>query len=131
MSAIFTYPSWQRLVVAMAYAVAVAAAVGVVEAPLAAAVPVPATSAATGRVLVRAEATFPVGRWTVLVDGLAVEGVSAAQVWTGSACGHEVLVQAERLDAADQSPGALRLEVGAQRSLAWGEGTVSATAAIP
>lgn len=128
MSAVFTRPSWQRLLVALAYAVAVAAAVWAVEAPG----PIPPTPVnppeASSSIVIRATATFPVGRWTVLVDGMALEGIATAQTWSGKAVGHEVLVQAERLDAADQSPGAVRLDLGSRSTLAWGEGTVSATA---
>lgn len=128
MSAVFTRPSWQRLLVALAYAVAVAAAVWAVETPGR----IPPTQVkppdASSGIIIRATATFPVGRWTVLVDGVAVEGIATAQAWSGTAVGHEVLVQAERLDAADQTPGAVRLELGTRSSLAWGEGTVSATA---
>lgn len=130
MSAVFTLPSWQRLLVALAYAGVVLAAVWAVE--VAPGVPSPVVTAATvGRAVIRAEATFPVSRWTVLVDGVAIEGTSSAQGWSGTVAGSEVLVQAERADAADQTPGALRLCVGTRSILAWGEGTVSATAAIP
>lgn len=129
MSAVFTLPSWQRLLVATAYAVAVGLAVWAVEAAPAAALP-PVVAPTARSAQLRVEATFPVASWTVLVDGVAVAGAATAQLWTGSVTGSEVLVQAERADAADQSSGALRLGLGPRRILAWGEGTVSVTAAI-
>lgn len=127
MFAVFPSPAWQRLLIALAYTGVVAMAVWAVErTPAIAARPAAQVPASTS-LPIRVEATFPVAHWTVLVDGVAVDGQAEAQAWTGTLTGREVLVQAERADAADLSPGALRLGVGSRSVVAWGEGTVSAT----
>ena len=77
------------------------------------------------------EATFPVARWIVLVDGKEVPGQGSERSWSGVVSGHEVLIQAERGDAVDQAFGALRVTAGAHSVVGWGEGPVSATMRLP
>jgi hypothetical protein len=129
----FAAPAWRRLLVALVYALVVAAVVWAVEfrdrpQPAALVIAVPSDAAV---VVLTAEATFPVAHWTVLVDGVAVEGQVDPAGWRGSVAGGEILVQAERADAADLSPGAVRLRAGGREVVAWGEGTVSVGMKLP
>jgi hypothetical protein len=131
--AVFAASAARRLAVAAVYAAAVAAAVWSVgrsaEPETAATVPAPA-AVVPGRELV-ITATFPVARWVVLVDGTPVAGTATASSWTGRVAGREVLVQAERSDPSDLTPGAVRVAVAGREFLAWGEGPVSLQAVLP
>lgn len=131
MTGAFSMPAWQRLLVAIGYAGAVAAAVWTVDGRDRPATPPEPAMRMPGTAMLVAEATFPVGRWMVLVDGREVSGQAGDLRWEGTVTGHEVLVQAERRDAADLSPGAVRLTIAGHASIAWGDGPVSAGAAIP
>ena len=106
MTAVYSAPGWWRLAVALAYAVVVTCVVWAMEssteqppAPLAQAAPVAADATA-----ILVESTYPVARWTVLVDGRAVMGTTTATTWSGSVNGREILIQAERADAVDRGP---------------------------
>jgi hypothetical protein len=118
-----------RAAVALAFAVLVALAVWSVErtsAPVsvtASAAPVPPRAPAA---LCQAEATFAVGGWTVLADGIPVAGAVTPQRWEGIVAGAEVLVQADRADAADLSPGAVRVRWAGRELVVWAEGPVTA-----
>ncbi|MEK7413345.1 MAG: hypothetical protein AAB263_08505 [Planctomycetota bacterium] len=131
MTAVYSAPGWRRLVVAFVYAAVVVCVVSAMESS-ASPLPTPTAQVADATaVAVRVESTYPVARWAVLVDGRPVSGSATATTWSGSISGREVLVQAERADAADLSPGALRLHIGSRAIVAWGEGTVSVQGSLP
>jgi len=119
--AIFPLPAWLRLLTALGYAVAVGLAVWLVDAsPPEGRTFQPAAALASNAVELRAEATFPVARWTVLVDGHVCSGRPGERSWNGIVHGHQVLVQAERADGS-QEAGAVRVAGGGHEALGWGD----------
>jgi len=76
------------------------------------------------------EATFPVARWTVQVQGQTIAGSSpTSQKWEAqvSGDGASIFVQADTEDPTSSAPGALRWSFDGKSGVLWGEGTVAGT----
>ena len=93
-------------------------------------------AAATQRLSVRIESTYPVSAWTVARLGVPlIPQASETLVWRGEisvASGDELLVIAQAAPGAGAGNRCLRLTIGTQvPQLIWGEGDITTTVAIP
>jgi hypothetical protein len=120
-----------RLGGALAFALLAFTSVAVIEgsgdppAITASAASAPLTS---GRLVI--EATFPVARWTVQVQGKDVIPTSSTpQRYEAELSGElaTIFLQADPADATSTAAGALRWRFAGQSGMLWGEGTVADT----
>jgi hypothetical protein len=133
----FSSSAWLRLGAAALFMTAVLAGTVLVTraggslVPQAQTAPPATASAAAGRLVL--EATYPVARWTVQVQGRDVGGTATgAQRWEGEvpAVAGSLFLQAEAADLGSAAPVALRWSLAGRAGIFWGEGAVAETLAL-